>query len=186
MMKCIELLYKRVLIVTIIALGIIGCRPVIHVYEEKVVYKKDTINLFETTQYEIDSIFGCAIDTVNWNSYSYEMFYKRRAISFSHQQNDPLKIVKWVNAKTNKNKILFEGKRALPNNAIVKDIFEMFGEGEWSYDTTFGLAIEYEYFDFYIETPPEDKLKSSDFKESNWIKYYEEYKFHKILEIELY
>jgi hypothetical protein len=175
---------KAILLITVI-FNNIGCKPTIHVYQEKIVYNNDTINLYSSTQHDIDNTFGFSKDSIDW-TYSFEKFYKHKAISFSYEQNDSLKIVKWFNANTSKNTILIEGKQLLPKNFIVKDVFEMFGQGEWSYSANFGLKLQYHYFDFKIKICPENRKKLSQFKGGNWIEYYEEFKLNKVLEIEVY
>ena len=172
--------------IPIVALSFLGCQPTIHIYKDQVVYEDRTIDLYNTTLFEIDSVFGFSEDSVDCNSYSYEKFYKDKSISFAYEQEDPSRTANWFNAKMDENKIFIDGKRLLPKNLIVKNLIKIFGEGQWSYNTSLGLAIEYDNFDFYIELRPEDKSLISDFKESDWAKNYDHFKFNKVIEIEVY
>lgn len=174
------------LAIIIIVICSISCRPIIYISEEKVVYKKDTIDLYKTSLFEIEHKLGFSNDSLDWNSYSYEKFYFRKTISFSYKQKDSLRIINWINLNTRKNKIYFNENQLLPKKPTVKDIFEMFGEGEIIYKPSYtGLIIQYDYFEFIIKTRPKNKTFLNEFSDGDCDKFYNEFIFNQVKEIEM-
>ena len=121
---------------------------VIDVFEELVVYEGDTIDLYTTTFADIFYILGNKVEKISHNGYSFEFVSKKYPISLTYQQSDSARVIKWFNAKLSRSKLTIDGK-CVPNKPSVRDIINIFGIGNWSYDAEYeDLLIEYDYFDY--------------------------------------
>jgi hypothetical protein len=179
---------QRVLIHLILVTIIISCKPNVIIHEYTISCKKQKIILGKISLDETIKMFGQNFTRTNINDYSYEYLYDKSGFAFSHQQQDSLKLIKWFNAKTNKNRISLEDKYILNSRSTVKDIVDVFGTGTWDYDSTYnGLIIEYDYFDFVIKLDSKDKEKLSDkLFIDDWSTNYSRFKNYRISKVEVY
>ncbi|GAK78105.1 hypothetical protein JCM19296_3719 [Nonlabens ulvanivorans] len=113
--------------------------------------------LYETSFEKIENHFGSGYQVVNRFDYSIEHTYIEKGISFSYKRTDSInKMIYWINLKTKGNSINIEDKLKINEKTIVSDIIEIFGSGQWDYDSTYnGLIIEYDYFDFVVKLTDE-------------------------------
>ena len=146
------------------------------------------IPLYDTSIREIETRFGTSYRKINWNEFSTEYFYEKKGISFSHKQEDSLRMIYWFNAETNKNVINIENRIQINQQTKVNEVVEEFGIRTWDYDSTYnGLIIEYEYFDIIIDLTKEDiRWLNKESTSENWGDLYELFKNHHIKGIEVY
>ena len=165
------------------------CDAQVTITEEKVVYQEFEIPLYETSLKKIEKHFGIEYQVINWNDYSTENLYEAKGISFSYKQSDSInKMIYWINVKTKGNLINVKDKLKVNEKTVVSEIVDVFGNGEWEYDSTYnGLIIEYEYFDFVVKLTDENvQILSNNSGDDNWEKYYDIFKNNLIEEIEIY
>ncbi len=180
---------ERFLSYALIAIIIYGCKSIVYVEEESVIYKGIEIPLYETSIGEIEEHFGKGYKKINWSDFSTEHSYKKLGISFSHRQDDSLKMVYWINAETSKNRINIEDRLKINGKSKVRDVVESLGNGSWDYDSTYnGLIIEYEYYDIIVDLTEQDilwlnkKMSSVNMEQSLYYKF----KDHSLKGIEIY
>lgn len=167
---------------------IVSCKSLVYIEEDRINYETQDIKLHSTQNSQILKYYGNDFETIKWEEFSFEHHYNKKGVSFSYNQQDSLKIIKWFNARTSKNKINIENKLILDSKSKIKDIVKIFGEGGWDYDKKYtGLTLEYEYFDIIVKLSKKDinNLSRKEFVD-DWDKNFSSFKNHKITEIEVY
>lgn len=184
----LNLLLKEYLIVVCLLTSFL-CDAQVTISEEKVTYKEFEIPLYETSFKKIENHFGSEYRTINSYDYSIENAYEEKGISFSYKRTDSInKMIYWINVKTKVNLINIENKLEINEKTVVSEIIEIFGNGQWDFDSTYnGLIIEYEYFDFVIKLTDDNiQMLENNSGDENWSKYYDIFKNNFIEEIEVY
>ena len=173
---------------TFALLLMMGCTPSIWVQEEAVKYKGKRYLIGESTINEVISDFGNDFTIKDWNGFSYEYFFKSKPISFSYEQDNPRKTVRWINIAATE-KIWLAEDFILNKSTTVEDIVNRFGQADYNYDSTYaGLTLEYDNFDIIIKTTESDLkfLKSSDLEYQTSSIFYSRFNNHRIKGIEVY
>lgn len=179
---------KLYLLLVICLLTSFLCDAQVTISEDKVTYKECEILLYETSFRKIEKHFGSEYHIINDYDFSTGHAYKEKGISFTYRRTDSInKMIYWINVKTKGNLINIENKLKINEKTVVGEIIEVFGNGQWDYDSTYnGLIIKYEYFDFVIKLTDDNiQMLENNSGDENWSEYYDIFKNNFIEEIEV-